>query len=85
MCEISSQYHKGCISYEQITLPAKFGVTHCTLSVEKFIYKLQINSFLYQLKGITESGLCTNMFTGPVDIYEVKRALRHLLVGIQNN
>ena len=30
MCEISSQYHKECLSYEQIMLPAKFGVTHCT-------------------------------------------------------
>ena len=47
--------------------------------------KTPVQLFQYWTKDSTESAVCSNMSTGPVDIYVAKRSERHLLITIETN
>ena len=51
----------------------RLGVTYCILS------------HISRPKYSALSALCSNVSTGPVDIFEVKRSQRHLLAAFENN
>ena len=49
-----------------------------------FAKGFQISFFFLKPRDGAESALFCNMFTGPVDIYEVKRSQRQLLAAIES-